>query len=92
MTEKLDYHAIPPAEHLLTEKAAAVLLSISVSSLQKYRVLGGGPAYLRIGTKRVRYRRSDLIEWLQGCTHANTTEEGYRHPRTRKQRVAAALA
>ena len=47
----------------LTTREAASLLTLSPSMLQRYRVKGGGPRYLQIGSA-VRYARVDLLEWV----------------------------
>lgn len=44
-----------------TEQAAR-RLGLSVSTLEKLRVTGGGPAYLKLG-RRVVYQASDLDAW-----------------------------
>lgn len=46
---------------------AARLLSVAQSTLDNWRSLGIGPAYLRLGSKggRVRYRTADLKAWLE---------------------------
>lgn len=44
-----------------TERAAR-RLGLSVSTLEKLRVTGGGPAYLKLG-RRVVYQASDLDTW-----------------------------
>ena len=58
----------PTAEHLpvplLTEGQVARQLAISVSSLRRWRVLGTGPRFVRVGGFLVRYRQSDLNDWL----------------------------
>ena len=33
-----------------------------------------GPAFLRIGRRKVRYRRDDVIGWLNGCLVAASSE------------------
>lgn len=58
----------------LTEAEAARLLRISERSLQRWRVEGGGPRYVRAG-RRVLYRRSDLEGWAEGRTFAHSAAE-----------------
>lgn len=53
------------------EVAAASITGISVSSLQKMRVKGDGPAYAKLGN-RVRYRVSDLDAYIAQRIVANT--------------------
>jgi excisionase family DNA binding protein len=49
-------------ESLLTPQEAAADLRVSKSYLDKLRVYGGGPQFLRLGRK-VLYRKSDLDFW-----------------------------
>lgn len=51
-------------EKLFTPRQLAAYLETSVSALSQYRALGIGPVYLKIG-RLVRYRMSDVNEWLQ---------------------------
>jgi excisionase family DNA binding protein len=50
---------------------AADYCGISKSSLDKMRVYGGGPVFIKVG-KRVVYDRADLDAWLAGKKVANT--------------------
>jgi hypothetical protein len=52
---------------------AADYTNISKSSLDKLRVYGGGPLYIKVGT-RVVYDRLDLDTWLIGKKVANTSQ------------------
>ena len=61
-------------EQLLTEQEAAALLGLSVRFLQNRRTRGGGPLYVEISRRCVRYRRRDLIAWLDGLSRAHTSE------------------
>ena len=51
----------------LSEKEASSILGLTVKSLQKRRWEGLPPPYLKIGRK-VRYRLSDILEYLETCT------------------------
>ena len=56
----------PPAralevDPLLTVREAAALLRCSVHSLNKWRLTGGGPRFVRVGS-RVRYRQSAIAD------------------------------
>jgi hypothetical protein len=53
----------PAMSPLLTGREAAAILRCSVSSLNKWRVTGLGPRFVRVGS-RVRYRRVDLAAYL----------------------------
>ncbi len=52
---------------------AANYTSLSKSSLDKLRVHGGGPLYIKVGA-RVVYDRIDLDTWLTGKKIANTSQ------------------
>jgi DNA-binding transcriptional MerR regulator len=54
-------------DELLTEIHAADLLRLSVRTLQAWRTKGLGPAFVRAG-RAVRYRRRDLITWIEAHT------------------------
>lgn len=63
-------------DRLLHEQAAADLLAISFRTLQAWRVRGGGPRFCKIG-RAVRYRRRDLIAWVEEQGRASTSDQGY---------------
>lgn len=47
---------------------AGELLGLQPRTLENWRTLGRGPCYVKVGG-RVRYRTSDLLEWLDRNTH-----------------------
>ena len=61
-------------DQLLNEQEAAKSLSYSVRALQNWRVRGGGPKYVKVSARSVRYRRRDLIRWIEMRTRANSSE------------------
>ena len=67
----------PPAdlERLLTTAAAAALVGVSPSTLNKLRVHGGGPVYVKI-QRSVRYERSALIAYLHSRSRTSTSDSG----------------
>ena len=55
---------------------AAAALGLSPATLRKYRVRGGGPAFVRLGS-RVVYRRADLEAWVDShARHSSTSDPG----------------
>jgi predicted DNA-binding transcriptional regulator AlpA len=50
-------------ENLLNEYDVARITGLSVASVRRWRLLRQGPKYMKIGAA-VRYRREDLISWL----------------------------
>ena len=74
-----DRYSSPPqpvsaqTEEFLSPKQAAGYLRVSKSYLDKLRVYGGGPRFLRFGRK-ILYRKSELNVWAgQRCF--NSTSE-----------------
>ena len=66
---------IQTAPPKLTVPEAAAHLKLSKSFLDKLRLRGNGPAYLKLGTKRVVYDLNDLEAWVQRCRRRHTSEE-----------------
>jgi predicted DNA-binding transcriptional regulator AlpA len=48
---------------LLTQRDAATLLCLSQRTLERLRVTGAGPRYVKAG-RSVRYREADLEAWI----------------------------
>lgn len=55
-----------PDRYLLTTDQAAEYLSISPVTLRTWRCRGGGPAFVKISARSVRYRIADLQAWADG--------------------------
>lgn len=47
---------------------AAIYLRTAPSTLSKYRLYGGGPAFIRQSSRKTLYRRTDLDAWLASRT------------------------
>jgi predicted DNA-binding transcriptional regulator AlpA len=68
--------ALPKPENILfTETQAAQRLLLSVRTLQGWRLTGGGPAYIKAG-RAVRYRASDIEQWIEGRRRLSTSDPG----------------
>lgn len=63
-----------PVESLVTVPEAAALLRMSESTLRYWRYAGLGPRSIRLG-RRVFYRESDLLAWIEAET-ARTARGG----------------
>jgi len=59
---------------LINEKAAAAFLGYSVRALQNWRYRGGGPKFVKISQRSVRYRRKELIQWAEENIVSSTAE------------------
>ena len=64
---------LPNRPPLMTVQQAALYVSLSASTLNKLRVFGGGPTYLKV-TRRVLYVQSDLDDWLSSKRTNSTSE------------------
>jgi excisionase family DNA binding protein len=58
---------------LLTQREAACLLRLSERTLERLRVTGAGPVYVKAG-RLVRYREADLEEWIASRVVGSTSE------------------
>lgn len=61
-------------EILLHQKEAAHILGLSVRTLERHRLAGTGPRYVRLG-RLVRYRPQDLVEFVDRNLCRSTSEE-----------------
>lgn len=60
---------------LLDEEETAEYLGLSPRTLQGFRVRGGGPDYVKLGSRAVRYRLSDLEEYIEDRIQSSTSED-----------------
>jgi predicted DNA-binding transcriptional regulator AlpA len=61
---------------LLSQREAAARLLLSERTLERWRVTGGGPAFVKLG-RRVAYREADLETWIALRVRHSTNETGY---------------
>jgi hypothetical protein len=72
----LSRHNAADHDALLTEVSAADILHLSIRTLQSWRSKKLGPPFVRAG-RAVRYRRGDLIQWIDANTvSASATPAG----------------
>ena len=62
-----------PFELLVTEQALAERIGIAARTLQKWRYEGGGPPYFKLNSA-VRYRLSEVLEWLEDRRRTSTSD------------------
>jgi predicted DNA-binding transcriptional regulator AlpA len=55
-------HDVDP---VLTRKETARALKVSIPTLDRMHLAGTGPKRLRLSARRVGYRLSDLIAWME---------------------------
>lgn len=60
---------------LLNTEQAAKRFGLSPRTLERYRVTGEGPEFVKLGHS-VRYSASALNRWLKGRTRRSTSDDG----------------
>ena len=61
---------------LINEREAARFLRFSARHVQGLRYRGGGPRFLRMSARCVRYRRADLRAWADSLARTSTSDPG----------------
>jgi len=61
---------------LVNEIEAAHFLGVSVRSMQGFRYRGGGPRFIRISGRCIKYRRIDLRAWSERRLCTSTSDPG----------------
>lgn len=59
---------------LLTTKQAAQILGVSTAFLERDRWAGARVPFIKVGSRAVRYRHSDLLSYIESCTHYSTSQ------------------
>jgi predicted DNA-binding transcriptional regulator AlpA len=60
---------------MLTQREVAHYLRLSERTLERLRVTGDGPAFVKL-LRRVLYRQADLDEWIASRVVRSTSEAG----------------
>ena len=63
-------------DKLIPEREAAEFLGVTVRTMQSYRQRGGGPKFVRLSARAVRYRRRDLIAYCDARLVRSTSDPG----------------
>jgi predicted DNA-binding transcriptional regulator AlpA len=62
-----------PSDILLTPEAS-IYIRAGESTLEKWRLRGDGPPFIRIGSRKIGYLRADLDQWLASRRRGSTSE------------------
>ncbi len=68
----------PPVPDWMDTAELADWLHLKPQTIRKWRVVGGGPLYTRLGAYpggRIIYKRTDIEEWLKGRKKPHTAAE-----------------
>lgn len=63
-----------PPDQLLSTREVADWLGVSIQFMEIGRHKGYGPRFVRLGPRKIVYRRADVLHWLGTRTHASTQE------------------
>lgn len=77
MVSRHDNHLPPhvvPIFGVFRTKEAADYVGLAESTMEKKRVYGGGPQFLKYSTGAVRYLEEDLISWRAQFRTSSTSE------------------
>lgn len=75
MQDQIEYHY-----RLINEKEAAEYIGHSVRALQNWRLRGGGPKFIKVSGRSIRYRRIELDEWANSKLVSSTSEAANDNP------------
>jgi excisionase family DNA binding protein len=64
------------SQPLLTNSEAALYLSVSKAFLERDRWAGARIPFVKIGSRAVRYRKSDLDNYIEGQVRTSTSDCG----------------
>ncbi len=61
---------------LINENLAAEFLGLTVRSMQSWRQRGGGPKFIRLSSRCIRYTRTLLKAWADARMRSSTSDTG----------------
>lgn len=61
---------------LIDERDAGEFVGVGARAMQAWRQRGGGPRFIRISARCIRYRRADLRDWANAKVRASTSDPG----------------
>jgi predicted DNA-binding transcriptional regulator AlpA len=62
-------------DYLMTEGQTSEFTNIAVKTLRNWRLAGTGPKFAKLGML-VRYRRRDVLDWVERHLASSTTDAG----------------
>jgi predicted DNA-binding transcriptional regulator AlpA len=75
-TDHAERETAMPLDVLLTVEETAARLKLSKHTLNRWRVTGEGPPFVKYGPRLVRYGVATLDEWEQSRVRGSTSEYG----------------
>jgi len=74
---------------ILRTPDAARYLGLTASTLEKMRLTGDGPRFIRLGCRAVGYAIGDLDAFIDGRRRNSTSDPGTHQPRRRETQSTA---
>jgi predicted DNA-binding transcriptional regulator AlpA len=66
---------VAPASILFDQGQVAQRLGVSIRSLERWRMTGDGPRYIKMG-RQIRYRAEDVEAWIATMERRSTSDGG----------------
>ena len=63
-------------EELVKTPQAAAILDLQPATLEQWRWRGEGPVFVRLSSRAIRYRRSDLKKFIESRRRRSTSDNG----------------
>ncbi len=73
LLERLTRSALDP---LLTTEETADYVGATPRTLEAWRLRGGGPPFVKVSKRMVRYRLSDVTKWIEQRVRTSTSDRG----------------
>lgn len=80
---EMEKHKSAPQSSILDVEQAAEYTATPVSTLNKLRLFGGGPVFIKKG-RRVQYDTRDLDAWIESLKRTSTVDLGPAAQRRRR--------
>ena len=75
------------SRRILRQRDAARYLALAESTLEKLRLTGDGPLFVKLGSRAVGYDPVDLDLWVASRKHSSTSSSGTRWTAARRSRA-----
>jgi predicted DNA-binding transcriptional regulator AlpA len=75
MKKPITKPTLPTARRYLPPAAAAEYAGVSPSFLSVLRMKGGGPRYVKLGKRTIKYDTADLDAWMNAKKYQSTADE-----------------
>lgn len=75
MTQRMREEIDAARRRLVRTDGAAEYVALAVSTLEKLRLSGGGPRFVKLGGRAVAYDVKDLDAWIEERKTSSTSEQ-----------------